>query len=753
MGPVLGAVTILLAVQSSQGMVVGTVRDEKTGQHLASAVVTLSDLDRSAAADSNGSYRFRQVPPGPHHITIRCFGYAPRSLQALVPAEGQIEINVSLRPEPIRLTTLDVRAPPGARVTGGGDASYPDRASSIAAVRDNPMLAEADVFLALAGGGVVVRPESPSGIHVRGGASDQTAYLLDGIPVFSPYHAAGIFSAWNPDALAELHLTSAAPSPENPDALSGTVAATTRTPGTRIGMQGSVSTSQARVTLDGPLGSAGAGYLVSLRAGLPGVLAPVGEATYLGGETDDALIKLELPAFGGRLHLVGYRSSDELDAAAAIPPDSGPSQAPARHQFAWRSRSLGAEWSGEVANSTVRVRGWSAAGYANATWASQVMPMDMSAARRGGGLLAALEHHSARSSTDLGVRVEDNGTTYRVSSDSSAGPLLGLRARTTVVTAFAQHDRALGGTMGLRVGASLAAHRGTAYLGPRVQLRWRPTDQVTFSGSYARAHQFAQSLRNAESVAGTVVPVDLFIGAGATGVPVARSDQGVLGAEYRPAAGVRFGIQAYARGLHGLLLVAPRDGGPFSSGAFTAGSGVARGVSVEAAVSAARFGLVASWAVQRVRLSYDRTSYTPEHGATHLLEGGLIVFPSGSLSLRLGATAALGRHATGVSGGLEWEACNLLDRGCEFSGSPSHDGAPPGGTLLPAFVRVDLGVRKNWHLRIGPRDAYVALFGTVTNLFDRKNVLTYARDSATGAPAAIEMRPRAPLVVGLDWRF
>ena len=57
------------------------------------------------------------------------------------------------------------------------------------------------------------------------------------------------------------------------------------------------------------------------------------------------------------------------------------------------------------------------------------------------------------------------------------------------------------------------------------------------------------------------------------------------------------------------------------------------------------------------------------------------------------------------------------------------------------------------HERIGRRDANVALFGTVTNLFNRKNVLTYASSSATGASAAIEMRPRAPLVVGLDWRF
>jgi hypothetical protein len=32
-------------------------------------------------------------------------------------------------------------------------------------------------------------------------------------------------------------------------------------------------------------------------------------------------------------------------------------------------------------------------------------------------------------------------------------------------------------------------------------------------------------------------------------------------------------------------------------------------------------------------------------------------------------------------------------------------------------------------------------------------VLTIATDPVTGRRTAIEMRPRAPLVIGLDWRF
>jgi hypothetical protein len=98
----------------------------------------------------------------------------------------------------------------------------------------NPLLSEPDAFQALGSGPISIEPESPDGIHVRGSASDQTAYLLDGIPVFNPYHAAGLFSAWNPDALSQLSLEGASPSPSYPAALSGTVAAATRSPGPRL---------------------------------------------------------------------------------------------------------------------------------------------------------------------------------------------------------------------------------------------------------------------------------------------------------------------------------------------------------------------------------------------------------------------------------------------------------------------------------------------------------------------------------------
>ncbi|MGH7462391.1 MAG: carboxypeptidase regulatory-like domain-containing protein, partial [Longimicrobiales bacterium] len=358
---------------------------------LSGAVVMMADLDRVAVTDASGRYVFRGVAAGPQHISVRSIGYAPRTLHALVPRAGMLEINVALRAEPIPLRALDVRPRVAVRGSEAEAApSFPDRVISIAAVRNHPLLAEPDVLQSLSGGEVVLRPESPSGVNIRGGAADQTAYLLDGVPILSPYHAAGTFSAWNPDAISSLQLFSAAPSPALPDVLSGVVDATTRTPGADFRMQGSFSSTQARATVDGPLGS-GAGYLLSLRSGFPGYPLSEKEASYLRAETGDLIAKIEARVFGGRARLLGYDNENELNAKAVAEPEDPQRSDTRRNTFQWRSRSVGVDWSGRLGTVDVNVRGWQARGAADASWSDRHV---LASQRRDVGLLASATHNT-----------------------------------------------------------------------------------------------------------------------------------------------------------------------------------------------------------------------------------------------------------------------------------------------------------------------------------------------------------------------
>jgi hypothetical protein len=757
------AIEILFAMQASLATITGTVQDSDTGEPLAGAEVALPDLSRSTATDGDGVYVLRGVPEGERTLSVRFVGRSPRTLRAIVPSQGLLTIDIVLVPEPLHLPPFEVRAQALDRTADlRAPGTTATRALTMEQVRLDPALSEPDAFQAFEGGDVVLRAESPSGVHIRGGAADQTAYAIDGVPVFSPYHAGGIFSALNPEALEGLQLSFAGSSPAHASTLSGTIAGVSRAPGSQHRTQGSVSNSQARVTLDGPLGSS-AGYQLSIRSGFPGIFPSGDEASYVGAEIGDAFAKLEGRALGGRLRLLGYENSNELDAAVVPAAEEDLSPDPRRNGFEWGSRSFGGQWTRTSSSAEASVVAWSAQSEASSDWTGASGALAMSSRRRDVGAIATVRRCSARSTTDLGIRVERSRTEYSVVPAASGetvpdgtapdAPSWTLDASTPMLTPFAGHARWILPRVELLAGAAVTVTEGAAYAAPSAALRWTPGSRLTFSGGASRSNQFVHSLSNEESVVRNLFPAELPVGAGSPGVPVAASDLAFAGADVRVAPNARLQVQAYARRFDDVVLVAPLEGAPFATNGFAVGSGDSRGVCVEAAAAYSRMTLSAAYGLQHTRYEAGGERFTPDHGSNHVLEGGITFSPTLRSSIRLAAAGVFGRRTTIATGDVEWEAFNLADLGSEFGGSPSIDGAVLGGTDLPAYGRIDLGVRKGWAIGGGPRRAEVALFGTFTNLLGRANVLTYAKNPSTGELVAIEMRPSTPLVVGLDWRF
>jgi hypothetical protein len=747
---------LLLAAQAALVPVVGTVRDAGSGTPLAEVIVSIKDLQRTVLTDEFGRYAF-DAPPGTQRIVVQRFGYTPQSFDALIPEQGTLEINIELRREPILLAPIEVRAPVSIRGLDGSahPLAFPDRTMSQAAMYQHPLSAEPDALRAISGGEIAVDPESPSGIHIRGGASDQVAYLLDGIPVFSPYHTGGTFGAWNPDALASVDVIAASPYHAAPEALSGVVLANTRAPGARFQTRGSISATQARATVNGPLGPTGAGYLVSVGSAFPGLVVHKNDPTQMNGDNLDWIGVVESPLLGGRVRFVGNESRNDIDvSAAAQTSDTATTFDPPRNTLGWDSRSLGGEWARPIsASASLVVRAWSAFGNASTAWIGPDSLESLASNHREDGVVAMVDVSALGGTTTAGARVQRIETSYSLRPASSAGRSRSFDGVTPVSTVFLDHDRHVAPNVEVEASLASAYSAGTVYYSPSAQVGWRAAPTLFFSGSVARRHQFGQSLRNTESVVSNVFPADLYVGSGDSGIPVASSDIGIVAIEHRPTPWLRFGAQAYLRDFDALVLVAPHTAAPYATDGFVVGSGDAHGWSFEAGASGEHYGVLASYAYQRVELRYPDGGYAPNYGAAHTFEAGLVLSPISSYSVRLGFEGILGRRTTAALGSFEWEACNMLDGGCEFAGSPSEWSEGLGRTGLPAYYRLDLGVRKQWDMRLGGREGRLAVFGTATNLLSRVNVLTVAVDPATGERSKVEMVPLSPLVVGIDWRF
>jgi hypothetical protein len=745
------ALAAVLTVRLISADLTGFVRDAETGEPVAGAVVSLDDLGRAAVTAEDGAYWLADVPPGPQHLSVRFLGFHSRSLHVLVPADGTLRVDLILRTEPIEVEAVVVRSriPIRGLETDGADLD-PVRRISGAAIRNDPFTAEPDVLQALVGGSVSETPESGGALHVRGGDGDEVAYTLDGIPVFGPYHSGVRSGAWNPDAVARVELRTDASLAA--DGLAGAVLATTIEPGDRIGVRGELSTSQVGLTLDGPLGG-GSGFVLSGRSGYPGLIRPPDERSYVEGEDHDLLAVLGVPVGGGKIRALAFDNRNVVRASSRSSEEQ-PSIPVDRNRYVWRGRSLGLTWDagpGDGARPSVRL--WRAGLDASFLWHGEATGTTrVESDRVQYGVQASAGWETDWGALVAGARATRDRVAYDLASEADTTSESGIEGERDIVAAFATLANRIGDRVELSSGITAVSGSGGGSLLPRVAVEVRVAESANLYAEYARSNQALQSLRNAESLVGRIFPSELFAGGEDSGLPVASSDLGALGLIVLPASGMRVDLEAYARSLGGLLLPDPGDGGPFAADEARRGEGSILGGAVGVSASGSRYAVLASLGLERVELEAAGREWVPAYAAARTARVGAIVFPSPSLSIRIGWIGEFARRGTDTIGFVEWESCNLLDLGCEFAGSPEELGAL-GGRELPAYHRLDLAVRKHWHVQVGNRDSQIEAYVAASNLLGRSNVLSFVVDPDTGEGVPLEMRPRAPLTVGLGWRF
>jgi hypothetical protein len=209
----LAAALVLLvgAVAAPAASLSGLITSSETGAPLATATVQLvgtteagAALDRTATTDAEGEYLFADLPSGTYRLEARADGYAAEFLDVVVAAGAEMFRDVMLASTAVEIDELVVSAPAideeAILQTGFVelDAQALDRI---------PGIAEADPLRALqALPGIAAASDVSSGLYIRGGGPDQTLVLMDGVPVYNPTHAFGLFSTFNNDAVEGIDL-------------------------------------------------------------------------------------------------------------------------------------------------------------------------------------------------------------------------------------------------------------------------------------------------------------------------------------------------------------------------------------------------------------------------------------------------------------------------------------------------------------------------------------------------------------------
>ncbi|MHC4925613.1 MAG: TonB-dependent receptor, partial [Planctomycetota bacterium] len=337
-----------------RGVVSGTVVGRFQGDPMPLAFATLEALApgfrRSVVADSLGQYRIEGLPAGPVRLQVTHPGHEALELEVLVPGSGSIRVDLELRGRPVELPPVDVTRNP--RIPDP-DAREVDPA---AISRVESIALEAGVGVGMPGLVEAVQsmpgndPANPTDVlFMRGSTTDLKLVLLNGVPVFTPFHVAGLLTSFEPSLIdrATLHVGGA---PARYDGgLTYILDLGTRRPARdRLHMSGALDLLSGSMGIDAPLGSKGA-VLLSGRTLHNAGDEPLGGTSPYGYSDLMGALEFE-PAPGHLFSASGFwnRESVLLDFDAPLPME-------AQDGAWWSNRAAGLTYFGDLGGLTAEV--------------------------------------------------------------------------------------------------------------------------------------------------------------------------------------------------------------------------------------------------------------------------------------------------------------------------------------------------------------------------------------------------------------
>ncbi|HET6764627.1 MAG TPA: TonB-dependent receptor, partial [Longimicrobiaceae bacterium] len=541
LGIALACVPAVVGAQATAS-VAGTVTGA-TGEPVPGAGVSAEPaggrVARRASTDSAGAYLLRALAPGRYVVRASRIGFAPVQREVVLAAGQQARVDLRLADSSFVIEAVEVRADRGRereRNRFQTEAGVTTRIIGGTELKLLPGLGEPDVLRAVELlPGVVSTSDFSSAYNVHGGSADENLILLDGFPIFNPFHLGGLFSVFNSDLVSQAELLSGGFGAEYGGRVSSVLNVETK-PTAEPGLHGEagVSVLASRLALHSQLpagvsralgGDNGSWFASARRSYFDVLLKPVTAFPYhltdlQGGMTIGT-------RGGGRVRVTGYTGRDALD-LSDFQPDEGKSVL--RVRWDWGNDVAGIAWNQPVGSRWVADTrlGWS-------RYAEELGFTDFGDTRFASSIrqLTARGDVGGQLSPTLTLRtgLEASRTSYDNDAVSGGTTFFGSRNAGTLASAYGQvrwHPGRWIVEPGLRADSWRARDGTRSVLSPRVAVKrfLGAEREAAIKLSAGRYAQFVHSLRDEQ------LPIsnDTWVTAGRD-VPPTISDQAHLGAE------------------------------------------------------------------------------------------------------------------------------------------------------------------------------------------------------------------------------
>ncbi|MEO5509993.1 MAG: TonB-dependent receptor [Longimicrobiales bacterium] len=719
---------------------------------------------RVELTDSAGIARFPAIPSGRYRLFIDLPGYAIHRSDVMAPATGVSRTDVALFVTAVELPGLLVE-------TDRRRARYNDQAGSSVSeltqsdLKSVPSLGEPDVLRAIEVlPGVVSTSDFSSAFNVRGGGADQNLILLDGLPIYNPFHLGGLFSVFNTDMIDRAELLSGGFAAQYGGRVSSVLSVESDAAGQGFDVQGGVSILATRVAVgtDIPRALLSAAGLESGRARISirrsyfdQLLKPIFDFPY--HLTDLQFFSEAISSGGARLTFTAYTGRDVLDLAGL---DSFPLQV----KWQWGNGVAGSTLTlplGGTRVLTTRV------GYSQFTTAivfpqfgdtefssrieQALLRTELSgrwntSAWRVGGALDHLSYHNL---------AQSGGTVFGEGRDR--GWMGGVFAQQTT-----RSDRWLIES-GLRTDTWLPESGGArAAVQPRLAVKrfFGAHEDLAIKASIGRYAQFAHSLRDEELPLG----IDIWVLSGDR-APVTISDQLQTGIEGFIRGNWYVAAEGYYRKFDGVVANNTAENPNDPNDDLLRGTGVSYGADFQLRRDNGRVRpmLAVSWL--KATREFDDTGVDPDNPPKlsyppifdRRLDVDLVLQAMLPRDWKLSFRWNLGTglpYTRPIGAYTMYDYSVLTSRWRGPDSSSDVETAvvlgPRNGERYPTYHRFDAGLRKTFVKRWGTLTPHL----DVLNLYNRRNVLFYfyQYDRTPALRSGVSMFPLLP-TIGLEMRF
>lgn len=242
-----------LSSKAQKGNLKGFVLSEKSGEALPFTTVALLGTPYSSGTDINGFFNIPNIPTGDYTLITRFVGYNTDTQSIHIDATKTLNIKINLKEEAITMKEVNVSAQRTESKTQTQVSTItltPKLINKIPTIGGEPELAQ---FLQIIPG-IVFTGDQGGQIFIRGGGAINTLFLLDGMPIYNPFHSIGLYSVYETELIKNVDVLTGGFPAEFGNRTAAVIDVSTRD-GNRKRISGKLSANpfMSKAILEGPL--------------------------------------------------------------------------------------------------------------------------------------------------------------------------------------------------------------------------------------------------------------------------------------------------------------------------------------------------------------------------------------------------------------------------------------------------------------------------------------------------------------------